>query len=270
MSIVDAELTTIAFCWRLERADGVTLGFTSHDRDLAIGDLLYRSAPGMLPSAITLSEGFEADTLDVRGALSSDAISGEDLAAGRWDGAAVALFMADWADPAAATVPLVRGTLGDVSISRNGFEAELRGPTAALDGPVVEQTSPECRAALGDKRCRVDMAGWRRIVRITEVLSETAIRVSAAAADEIYRFGSVRWISGRNCGLATGVAASAGDRLTLRDPPHRPAEPGDLVEIEEGCDKSLATCSGRFGNAINFRGEPYLPGMDLLTRYPDA
>ena len=43
---------------------------------------------------------------------------------------------------------------------------------------------------------------------------------------------------------------------------------GALVEIEQGCDKRLATCSGRFGNAVNFRGEPWLPGIDLLTRYP--
>jgi hypothetical protein len=38
----------------------------------------------------------------------------------------------------------------------------------------------------------------------------------------------------------------------------------------EGCDKQMATCSARFANAVNFRGEPYLPGMDLLTRYPGA
>jgi len=30
----------------------------------------------------------------------------------------------------------------------------------------------------------------------------------------------------------------------------------------------METCSARFGNAVNFRGEPYLPGNDLLTRYP--
>ena len=45
---------------------------------------------------------------------------------------------------------------------------------------------------------------------------------------------------------------------------------GALIELIEGCDKSLATCAARFGNAINFRGEPYLPGIDLLTRYPGA
>jgi len=43
-----------------------------------------------------------------------------------------------------------------------------------------------------------------------------------------------------------------------------------LVELVEGCDKSLATCATRFANAVNFRGEPYLPGIDLLTRYPGA
>ena len=64
MSIVEDDLTTIAFCWRVERRDGVCLGFTSHDRDLTVGYLNYRAAPGMLPSSISISDGFDADTLD--------------------------------------------------------------------------------------------------------------------------------------------------------------------------------------------------------------
>ena len=35
----------------------------------------------------------------------------------------------------------------------------------------------------------------------------------------------------------------------------------------EGCDHTLATCASRFANAVNFRGEPFLPGNDLLVRY---
>ena len=56
----------------------------------------------------------------------------------------------------------------------------------------------------------------------------------------------------------------------LRDPPRFAPAVGDMVEIMEGCDKSFATCTARFANAANFRGEPHLPGMDLLTRYPGA
>jgi hypothetical protein len=44
-------------------------------------------------------------------------------------------------------------------------------------------------------------------------------------------------------------------------------EAGVLVELVEGCDRRFVTCCQRFANAANFRGEPYLPGNDLLTRY---
>ena len=47
-----SELTTVAFCWRLVRADGAALGFTSHDRDLEIGGLSYLASPGMIPAAV--------------------------------------------------------------------------------------------------------------------------------------------------------------------------------------------------------------------------
>ncbi|GAA3695289.1 hypothetical protein GCM10022268_02460 [Sphingomonas cynarae] len=56
--------------------------------------------------------------------------------------------------------------------------------------------------------------------------------------------------------------------VTLRSPPVFAVVAGVLVEVAEGCDKSLATCATRFGNAANFRGEPHLPGIDLLTRWP--
>jgi uncharacterized phage protein (TIGR02218 family) len=271
VGILDGTLTALAFCWRLERRDGICLGFTTHDRDLAFGGLVYRAAPGMLPSAITLSDGFDAGGLDVSGALTSEAIAREDLFAGRWDGAAVRLFMVSWEDPAGDQILLARGELGDVSAKGNGFEAELLGPAARLERPVVEQTSPECRAELGDKRCRVDMAGRVRVTRVTAVPEEG--RVEVAEASEVpgaYAFGRLRWLSGANSGLESGILASAGGTMTLRDPPPHPPEPGDWVEIAEGCDKLFGTCSARFANAENFRGEPHLPGMDLLTRYPGA
>ena len=49
-----------------------------------------------------------------------------------------------------------------------------------------------------------------------------------------------------------------------------PSQPGDLFRIHPGCDKRLDTCIDRFANVLNFRGEPYIPGQDLLMSYPDA
>ncbi len=50
---------------------------------------------------------------------------------------------------------------------------------------------------------------------------------------------------------------------------HSLAMVGDKrIALTEGCDKRFATCRTRFANSENFRGEPHLPGNDLLTRYP--
>ncbi len=263
---LDGPLTTMALCWRLDRTDGVTIGFTAHDQDLTIAGVVYRSSPGMVPSAIRQSDGFVVDTLDVEGALTHDAITAQDLAAGRWDGATLTLFAVDWTDPS-NRLAIARGEIGDVSIHDEAFTAELRGPTALLERPVVEQTSPDCRASLGDRRCRVDLARRTRLARVVSVADEVLTLNAAEPSLGAYTYGRLRWLDGANAGLAAAILSSAGDTVTLRDPPVFSIEPGALVELTEGCDRLFATCRTRFANAANFRGEPYLPGIDLLTRY---
>ena len=269
---LEAEVATIALCWRIERRDGVAVGLTAHDRDLTIDGLVHRSAPGMVPSSITRSVGLEAETMDVSGALVAGAITERDLLAGRWDGARVMLFAVDWTGKdwrrGEDRVDLGEGTIGAVEMRDGAFTAELRGGNAALDRPVVEATSPECRAELGDTRCRVARAGRRRFGRVIacDGVVMTLDRVEPAA--DAYGGGLLRWFGGENGGLEQAIARSEGASVTLRSVPTLPVAAGALVELIEGCDRSIATCSARFGNATNFRGEPYLPGMDLLTRYP--
>jgi uncharacterized phage protein (TIGR02218 family) len=270
MSFLTAPLTTIALCWRIERRDGVALGLTDHDRDLTVDGLVHRAAPGMTPSAIKRSDGLDADTMDITGALTSAAIGETDLLAGRWDGARVRLFAVDWSGADATQVPLGEGTIGAVETDRGGFTAELRGATVALDRPVVEATSPECRAELGDARCRVAMAGRRAFARVAAWEARVLTLDAVEPADNAYGGGLLRWIAGANSGLESAIAVSDGASVTLRADPALAVAAGDLVELIEGCDKSLATCAARFANVVNFRGEPYLPGIDLLTRYPGA
>ncbi|MEG3181977.1 DUF2163 domain-containing protein [Sphingomonas sp. LT1P40] len=265
MTWLQEPLATIALCWRIERRDGVAIGLTAHDRDLSVDGFVYRAAPGMTPSAVKRSAGFDADSMDVTGALTGAAIAERDLLAGRWDGARVVVFAVDWTEPG-ETVALGEGTIGAVETKDGVLTAELRGVAAALEGPVVEATSPECRAELGDKRCRVAMAGRRRFARVVSAAG-AVLTLDAMPGD--CAGGRVRWFTGGNSGLEDAVGASSGATVTLRRVPRFDAV-GAMVEVSEGCDKSIATCAGRFGNAANFRGEPYLPGIDLLTRYPGA
>jgi uncharacterized phage protein (TIGR02218 family) len=205
--------------------------------------------------------------MDLAGAVSSAAIAADDLDAGRWDGAELELFVTDWTQPDAAPVTVARGALGAIERRGAGFAAELQGVTHRLDGPVCPATSPSCRAMLGDRACRVDLAPrthWRRVVAV----AGREVTLDAALAPGAMAFGELVWMEGRNCGLSTPVIGEAGAVLHLAEAPPLPVAVPVRVRLTQGCDKQLATCRDRFGNAVNFRGEAHLPGNDLLTRYP--
>ena len=261
------ELVTLAWGWRLSRRDGVVIGLTSHDHDLIVGGVPYRAAPGMKPSALETNDSLDAATMDLEGAVTSDAIAAADLDAGRWDGAELELFVTDWTAPEAAPVTVARGSLGAVERRGAAFTAELQGVTRRLDAPVCPATSPSCRARLGDSACRVDLAPRTHLRRVVAVEGRRVMLDMPLAAGAM-AFGELLWMEGRACGLATPVVAEDAEALMLAEmPPVAPALPV-RVRLVEGCDRRLATCRDRFANAVNFRGEAHLPGNDLLTRYP--
>lgn len=96
------------------------------------------------------------------------------------------------------------------------------------------------------------------------------ITLDSPVANDILSYGKLRWLDGANTGLAADIIANSASVVTLARSPHFLVASGATIELIEGCDKRLETCATRFGNAINFRGEPHLPGNDLLTRYPGA
>ena len=268
MSIAEGELTSMTLCWRLERRDGAGLALTSHDERVVSEGISFAPAPGMVPASITRSLGLDGDSGEVAGALTADALDEQDLALGRWDGAAVQLSVADWADETAEPLLLLGGEIGTVAIDGSGFTADLRGAAAGLEQPVCPATSAECRAQFGDKHCRVDLAG--RTVTATVTAMNGGELTLDRAVDDRFVLGRLRYMSGANCGLTTVILAASETEVQVRDLPRALVEVGCRVQLREGCDKRFQTCVSRFGNAANFRGEPHLPGNDLLTRYPGA
>ena len=55
--------------------------------------------------------------------------------------------------------------------------------------------------------------------------------------------------------------------IALWTPTAAPAQPGDRLILTAGCDKRAETCSGKFGNIVNFRGFTHIPGQDAVIRY---
>ena len=263
-ALLDRPLDTVASFWRIHRLDGVALGFTTHDRDLWFGGLLHRAAPGLTPSAIRRTSGLADDVAEVEGALAHDCIAEADLAAGRYDCAAVVIGAVCW--ETLEHQLLYRGTIE--SLSRDGaggFAAELVSAKAALAIDPVPRSSPTCRARFCGPGCNLSPA---RFTRRAEVSGVANGRVAFAGIDPaLYAGGELRWRDGPRAGLSAAILAADADGFTL-DPPPEDIAPGMRAFLREGCDHTIAICAARFGNAANFQGEPFLPGTDLLASYP--
>lgn len=258
------QLTTMTFCCRVQRPDGAGYAVTSHDRSLAIGSVMYRASPGMLPKAVVRSLDPDETGTEIEGAIGAGPVGKKDVLAGRWDGAEIHFLATDWERPGAADIPLIRGKLGDLSFQGKTFSAELSGPASSLGRTPCPVLSPECRAEFGGPICRVDMRGRSIRKTVVKQYGEWLVLEPGLLSDG-YSHGQIRWLTGLNAGLRGVVLAVETDRIKLRERPRSTVGEGDQLLIYEGCDKRLQTCVQRFENGANFRGEPHLPGNDFLA-----
>lgn len=262
-----SELEAVATFWRIERQDGAALGFTSHNRDLWFDGLLHRAAPGMLPSAIRRDSSLDSDSAEVSGALTHDAITASDLEAGRYDGARIAVGLVDWETLEHDT--LYRGETGTIDEDAGSFAAELRSAKSALRQDNVPRTSPTCRAQFCGHGCTLSAARFTHEASVADIdFAGNRVTFSGGPAPGDMLNGHVRWLDGPLAGLRMEVTGVSGTALEMEDALYPGLEAGMRALLREGCDHTLATCTARFANSANFQGEPFLPGNDLLARYP--
>ncbi len=261
------ELESVATFWRVLRNDGVTLGFTSHDRDLWFDGVLHQASPGMLPYAIKRTADFEPDSAEVEGALTHDTITSADLSEGRYDGAQVRVGIVDW--ETRETEILYRGSIGAVLEQNGSFTAELVSRKAELLRDPVPRTSPGCRAAFCGPGCDLPPPAFTHEGVLESLNTDTNSVVPIVSGNLALLVGGwLLWLDGPQAGIRMDITAFTETALVLDMPIDPATPPGARIMLREGCDHTLGTCAARFGNAVNFRGEPFLPGNDLISRYP--
>jgi uncharacterized phage protein (TIGR02218 family) len=272
------EATTTCHAWRLIRRDGTVMGFTEHDRDLAFDDTFFAAMTGFVGGGeVESGLGLAADSAEVIGAFSADAITRVDLAAGRYDGALVETFLVNWQSP---NDHLLRSTreLGEVRNGPDAFRAELRSLAARLDRPGGRIYARGCDAELGDSRCTVDIddPAFRGEGAIGEEVSAETFTVTGLAghADGWFRQGRIAFTSGALTGLSFTIAEHRREagvtRLSLWEPAFAVPAPGDTFTVVAGCDKRRETCRDKFANILNFQGFPFMPGSDFAYGYADG
>lgn len=265
--------TTLCWCWRLTRRDGVTFGFTDHDKALSFDGTTFEASAGFTASDIKDGVGLSVDNLEVTGALSSATLTDADLAAGRYDDARVEIFRVNWQDTA-SRVLMRSGSLGEVRRSGSAFAAEVRGLQHYLQQPKGRLFQYTCDADLGDARCKVNLAtaAYTGTAAILTVLTPRRFTVSglSAFAHDFFSRGLATFTSGPASGTKIEIKAHAkiGGVVTVElwSDAEGPPVAGNAFTVTAGCDKRVETCKARFSNAINFRGFPVMPGNAFLTK----
>jgi uncharacterized phage protein (TIGR02218 family) len=262
------EVTTLATCWRLERADGWVRGFTDHDRELVVDGLTYVASTGFLPSAIKTASDLSVDNLDVDGFLDDAALRAEDLIAGLFDGARIEVFIVNWADLGQGRLLLRKGFLGEIKRADQRFSAEIRGLSNRLQQTAGKLYSRLCRVDLGSSECGVALGPRTDTYAVTQVIAADTVRIVTARATGFFTFGKATFMSGANAGAVNEVLLHDGQTIRLFVPMPRPIVVGDQIVLVAGCDKTPETCNAKFANILNFRGEPHIPGNDKVFSYP--
>lgn len=259
------EVTTLATCWKVTRRDAVVMGFTDHVSDLTVDGVTYRASSGFLPGAIHATASLAVDRLEAEGMLSDDAITEADIMAGLYDFAEVEVFAVNYADLGQGVLRLRTGWLGEVKLEKGAFVAEVRGLVQKLSQPVGALYGPTCRAVFGDSRCGYNAATVTHSGTATASSARHVFSDSARTQPSGYfSFGQVTFTSGANTGLSMEVKEYRNKQFTLALPMPYSIAPGDAYSVVAGCDKTFKTCITTYNNAVNFRGEPHVPGIDKV------
>ncbi len=374
---------TTCTSWLTQKKNGEVIGFTEHDLDISFnleawmtsvglgpipgvvstGLVTYRAAVGHSRTDISTTAALDLDNLVAEGPLQLPSLVRADVQAGLWDAARFTLFLVNWVDLSMGALIYRSGTLGEITIGRGTFHADLLGISLAYAKVLGRLTSASCPYILGDAECKVNLAGSgdspdspvipftvtgtltgvevqnrprtlydtartepgptggiaitgvtqanpgvvttatdmglldgavvtiTGVVGMTEINTQVVIHNPSGNTFELsvdtsgfgaYTSGGIvhpqgsdsGWFdnglftfdSGANAGFSMEIQSYAPGQFLLELPmPYAIAGNEDYTAVV-GCDKSFGTCGTKFGNKLNFGGEPWTIGMDKLLQ----
>lgn len=273
--------TTLAWCLKITRQDGVVFGLTEVDIGFDIGGVTYH--PGFTCSDWATSATLDVENQEVTVLPGTTILTEEELAAGIWDNAAFEVFFVNHRSLSDGVSLSRRGRTGQAKLFVTTWTIEFRGLKQALQQPLGAVTSKTCRAELGDAKCTVDLTPFTFTETVTAVTSRQIFEASGLTqADEWFVEGLITFTGGLNANPAyrRKVKVFSGGVITLTLAMPFEVQIGDTFVILTGCQKrhertidnptGVSDCIDKFDNVLNFQGEPHLVGVDALTSLPDV
>jgi len=239
----------------------------------------FRPSGGNNASARQQRTGLQSSNVETIGMLDSEAITDDDLRAGRYRNAKVTERLVDWRYPFAGNVRLNVYYIGEVTYGDGVWQAQLQGTARKFRNRVGRVFSRRCDwPALGDEYCKKDISAspfTQSNILIGSVDSSNprkrfTLSTLTTQADGYYDDGVVTFTEGPNVGLTFEIHRykSSNDEIVLWTQAPFDITAGERVTVVVGCDRIKDTCLTKFDNLDNFGGFPWMPGPDKVIRSP--
>lgn len=263
---------TLARLWWLRRQDNFSLRLTDHDHELTGPDgFTYTPIGAFEPTAVRKSSGLEEQNADLRGVLSSDAITYDDLRARRYEEAEINEYVVDFRFPWAGTMQHTRYWITETRFDGEQWHAQVSGIPYWFRFSVGGTYTRGCTYDVFGPGCDLDPTPFQQTGDITVILEqhlEFEINI-VGTSDNYFDDGECLWLTGANQGVLSQVRtyhnlSPRKVRLFLRTP--FAVVVGDTALFTPGCDKTGATCKTKYSNLVNFGGKEFMPGTDELIK----
>jgi uncharacterized phage protein (TIGR02218 family) len=213
--------------------------------------------------------GTQVDELDIKVYSETTDLIGNTLwlqAAwqGQLDGAILQLeraFMPSYGDTSPGTVVLFAGRISDIDCSRTGIDIKCRSHLELLNIQMPRRLwQSSCTHVFGDAMCQFNrttlQASFACLSGSSEAQILSAVNPTPAG---LYVQGTIIGLTGANAGYSRTIAGMSNGVVSVKLAFLSAPMISDQFQLLPGCDRSIATCTNVFNNAIHFGGMPYIP-----------
>ncbi|MDX1949582.1 MAG: DUF2163 domain-containing protein [Rickettsiales bacterium] len=258
-----SDLTTLAKFIKISKGD-FFLGLTNLQEKFTFETLEYQ------PLIDTENFNFASNNSiknkeDFLGSFESDLITENIIKSGFFDDTDIEIFLLNYKNTSDGKVILKKGFISKIIFDNNKYIFEISSYAKHLENIITQNYSPNCRARFCDAKCKLNREDFSFNGSVTQEISNISFKDdSLTQGSGYFNFGLVEFTSGANQGIIREIAEYSEQIIKLKTPLPFNIEVGDDYKISAGCDKKFSTCVSKFNNAVNFRGEPHIPGINKI------
>lgn len=247
-------------CKITRRTDGVIIRFAESDAEVIVDGETYQVVPGILISAVTHTNNGEMPSCQIVCVhQNGGVINTNDVDVGLFDGADVQIHIVDRLNLSRKGLEFT-GSVANVSYNvENLITFDVKGPVVNAKIIMTQRRSPMCRTDLFSVLCGLNADAYAVVAHVATLIDAFTFTVTGPTQpDNWFNQGVIINADGVAFEIANWTLSTG--KITTYLPSQRLVESGMPLTLYPGCDKTMASCSGKYGNALNFIGEPHFLG----------